>query len=358
MKEIVFILSSLCDPHYRKRVEEFVENGYKVTVYGFARKNQVIEKFPCEPIILGITKNASYKDRIKLYYKSFKSIASNCRGKLCFYSSLDIAMIARPIIRAKYIYEICDLTELAIHNHIIRKTLVAINKLAIKNSALTIFTSEGFLDFYKNIPSNKYIVIPNKVSPNCPPFSIEDRTINPTEKIKIGFVGSIRYETTYNFVKVCAEHFPNVEIHLFGIYSEGCKFAAKTKTIAEKYDNVIYHGRFKNPDDLPAIYSQIDMVLSAYTPCPSVIYAEPNKLYEAIYFRCPIIVNKNTFLSKKVDRLNIGYSIDALDIDSIKSFINNLSADSYNSKRAQCSSIDQKECINTNKDLFQRIANI
>ena len=247
---------------------------------------------------------------------------------------------------------------MAIHNHIIRKTLVAINKLAIKNSALTIFTSEGFLDFYKNIPSNKYIVIPNKVSPNCPPFSIEDRTINPTEKIKIGFVGSIRYETTYNFVKVCAEHFPNVEIHLFGIYSEGCKFAAKTKTIAEKYDNVIYHGRFKNPDDLPAIYSQIDMVLSAYTPCPSVIYAEPNKLYEAIYFRCPIIVNKNTFLSKKVDRLNIGYSIDALDIDSIKSFINNLSADSYNSKRAQCSSIDQKECINTNKDLFQRIANI
>lgn len=313
MKEIIFILSSLCDPHYRKRVEEFVEHGYKVKVYGFARKNQTIEIFPCEPIVLGYTENASYANRIKLYYKCFKSIAKDCLGKLCFYSSLDIAMIATNLIKSKYIYEVCDLTELTINNYILRNLLVAINKSTIKKSALTIFTSEGFLDFYTKIPSEKYIVVPNKVSPNCPPFSITERSINPKKKIKIGFVGSIRYETVYNFVRVCAENYPNIEIHLFGIYSEGCKFAAKTKLIAEKYDNVFFHGRFKNPNDLPAIYSQIDMVLSTYTPCPSVIYAEPNKLYEAIYFRCPIIVNENTFLSKKVEQLNIGYSINALD---------------------------------------------
>ena len=40
MKEIVFILSSLNDPHYRKRVEEFMDHGYEVTVYGFKREGR------------------------------------------------------------------------------------------------------------------------------------------------------------------------------------------------------------------------------------------------------------------------------------------------------------------------------
>ena len=67
MKEIVFILSSLCDPHFRKRVEEFAEHGYKVKVYGYKRHNQNIQQFPVEPHILGEISNRNYLKRLRLF---------------------------------------------------------------------------------------------------------------------------------------------------------------------------------------------------------------------------------------------------------------------------------------------------
>lgn len=354
MKEIVFILSSLCDPHYRKRVEEFVEHGYKVTVYGFSRLNQKLQNFPVEPFVLGEISNCKYSKRLKLFYSSIKSIAKKCKGKLCFYSSLDIALFARMLIRSQYIYEICDLTELCVGNKLLSKFLVWQNKKSVVNSVKTILTSEGFVDFFKNLPNDKICIIPNKVSPACKPINNLVRQFDEN-KIKIGFVGVIRFSTIYRFIKVCAERFSNIEIHLFGIYSDGDVYSMKVKELEQKYDTITYHGRFANPDDLPSIYSKIDLVLSTYTPSPGVKYAEPNKLYEAIFFRCPIIVSSETFLGSKVKRLNVGYAIDATNEESIEVFIKGLNKDSYNSRLSSCELIPWEECYNSNDVLFDSI---
>lgn len=357
MKEIIFILSSLNDSHFRKRAEEFINHGYFVTVYGFKRKEQAlpISKYPV--IVLGEINNRDFKSRILLYNKKIKSIASSCEGKLCFYSSLDIALFAKMYIKAPYIYEVCDLTELTIGNPLIRNILIYLNKKCIKNSMQTIFTSEGFYDFFKSIPTDKVFLIQNKISPDIPNASTESRNIN-TNKIKIGFVGVIRFETTFNFIKVCAERFNNIEIHLYGLYSYGDCFAVNIKELVDIHDNIIFHGPFKNPVDLPSIYGNIDMVLSAYPPTPGVIYAEPNKFYEAIYFRCPIIVNERTFLGSKVKKLNIGYVIDALNENSISSFMANINVSDYNEKVSSCKKIDQQDCLSINDDFFEKLESI
>lgn len=357
MKEVVFILSSLCDPHYRKRVEEFVEHGYNVKVYGFKRCNQKIQSFPVEPIILGEISNRDYFKRLQLFYTSIKHIAKECVGKLCFYSSLDIALFARNLIKAQYIYEICDLTELCVGNKLLSKFLIWQNKKTVKHSVKTILTSEGFIDFFKDLPSDKICLVPNKVSPDCKPIDNLARQFNP-QKIKIGFVGVIRFSTIYRFIKVCAERFNNVEIHLFGIFSDGDIYSQKTKELSEKYDSIKYHGRFQNPDDLPSIYSQIDMVLSTYTPSPGVNYAEPNKLYEAIFFRCPIIVSSGTFLGKKVNKSCVGYTINATNEDEIAEFIESLNEKSYNDRVKGCLKVPLNECYNINDTFFKNIETI
>lgn len=354
MKEIVFILSSLCDPHFRKRVEEFAEHGYKVKVYGYKRHNQNIQQFPVEPHILGEISNRNYLKRLRLFYTSIKSIAKECKGKLCFYSSLDIAMFARALIKSPYIYEICDLTELCVGNEILSKLLIWQNKKTVKHSYKTILTSEGFIDFFKTLPNDKIYLIPNKVSPECKPIENISRHFNP-KKIKIGFVGVIRFSTIYRFIKVCVEKFDNVEIHLFGIYSDGDEYSKKIKDLEGKYDSITFHGRFANPNDLPSIYSKIDLVLCTYTPSPGVNYAEPNKLYEAIFFRCPIIVSSNTFLGTKVQRLKVGYAIDATNEDAIENFIKRLNDKSYNERITCCNSIPIEKCYNINDDFFKSI---
>ncbi len=344
MKEIVFILSSLNDPHYRKRVEEFIEAGFTVKVYGFKRHGQLLPKMSYTPLVLGEIQERNYSARLELFRRSIKSVASQCKGKMIFYSSLDVAIFGRLYIKAPYIYECCDLTELTIKNRIIRNILSYANRKIIKKSIKTIVTSEGFSEYFGDKLADKFYLIPNKVSPNIPASIERDRRLS--DIIKIGFVGVIRFETVYHFVKACAEYGNNIEVHLYGIYSDGDRWAKKTKNILG--DNIFYHGCFNNPVDLPSIYNQIDMLLCAYTPCLSVQYAEPNKLYESIYFRCPIIVSENVFLGDKVNRLGVGYVIDSMDENEIKKFLEGLNDRDYQLKVNACKSIPREECLNVN----------
>ena len=353
MPHIVFILSSLNDIHFRKRVEEFKRHGYDIEVYGFLREGHGVPSLPYEYHELGTIREKHYFSRIVLYLKSMFFIARKKKNALFFYSSLDIALFARLFIKAKYIYEVCDLTELVIKNTIIRKCLVAINKRCINDSLITILTSEGFANFFSDISPDKYEIVPNKVSPDCPP-RIKQSTEHDSSIIKIGFVGVIRFETTYHFLKACS-NLPNIEIHLFGIYSEADTWCSQIKDLVSVASNIYYHGRFSNPQDLPEIYSQIDLLLCAYTPSPGVNYAEPNKLYESLYFNCPIIVSDGTFLGNKVKQLGVGFSINAMDEISIKEFLDSLTYHDIGSKREQCSLISDEECIDKYDSFFYKL---
>lgn len=355
MKEIVFILSSLNDPHYRKRVEEFIDHGYSVMVYGFKRIGQKLdESFKFHPKILGEIENRNFALRLVLFNNSIKSIAKECEGKICFYSSLDVAIFAHLYIKSPYIYEVCDLTELTIGNVFLRKILTKINRSTIKRSIFTIITSEGFAEYFKEIEQGKMFLIPNKVCTNIPAYDPKSRVLN-NEKIKIGFAGVIRFETIYHFARACADYGKNIELHLFGIYSSADEWSGKVRQLVDVTPNIVFHGSFANPDDLPFIYNQIDMVLCAYTPSPGVKYAEPNKLYEAIYFRCPIIVSERVFLGDKVSRLGIGYAINAMDESAIRLFLENINSSDYNQKVKACESIPQNECLNINELFFDRL---
>lgn len=351
MKEFVFILSSLNDPHYRKRVEEFIENGYQVHVYGFKRKGQLLPKLPYDSTVLGEIEERNYSARLNIYRYSIKSIASECKDKIVFYSSLDVAIFGRIYIKSPYIYEVCDLTELTIGNKIARNILSYVNKRVIEKSLKTIVTSEGFIEYFGKELAGKFYLIPNKISPNIPPYVERNRKLG--DVIRIGFVGVIRFETVYRFIKVCADYGRNIEVHLHGIYSEADEWAVRTKNI--KADNIYYHGRFNNPEDLSKIYENIDILLCAYTPSLGVMYAEPNKLYESIYFRCPIVVSENVFLGEKVKRLGVGYVINSMDEHSIAAFLESLNDADYQQKIDACKAIQQYECLNENQSFYDFI---
>ena len=232
-----------------------------------------------------------------------------------------------------------------------------INASVIRNSQKTIITSEGFAEYFAKLPQDKFYLIPNKVSAEMP-LSVDKERKLIKDKIKIGFAGVIRFESIFHFVKACADYGKNIEMHLFGIYSDADEWATKIEQIEKNNENIFFHGRFSNPNDLPSIYENIDLVLCTYPPTLGVKYAEPNKLYEAIYFRCPIIVSEKVFLGDKVNRLNIGYVINAMDENKIRLFLESLDTSDYKSKIDACKSIPQSECINRNDDFFKQIDNL
>lgn len=353
MKEIIFILSSLSDSHFRKRVEDFIEDGYCVSVYGFKRSGeQIPDTLPYSVNVLAEIKSRNYFSRLSTYYKCFKRLKDICKGKLCFYSSLDIAMFCRRMIDAPYIYEICDITEMTVRQPI-QNFLIRENIKSIEKSNITILTSQGFLDFFGLNMSTKVVLLPNKISKGCPEIANLQRQFKANGKaLKIGYVGSVRFETIYNFISACC-NYPDIEIHIYGVFAKADPYGVMTETLVSEYPNIFYHGKFKNPEDLPNIYEDIDMLLCTYTPSDrNVLYAEPNKFYEALYFKCPIIVSKNVFLGDKVAAMNVGYAIDATSEITIREFLDSLNADSYKDKYQSCLSVSKEDCINDSSELF------
>ena len=129
--------------------------------------------------------------------------------------------------------------------------------------------------------------------------------------------------------------------------------------ILKEYPNCKFHGAFNSPLDLPQIYSRIDLVLSTYdVESVNVFYAEPNKIYEAIYFRTPIIVSSGTFLAEKFNRLNIGFDVDAMNELSIIDLVKNINNELLLDKKKSLDLIPMSEVINVNDFLFEKLSNL
>ena len=126
----------------------------------------------------------------------------------------------------------------------------------------------------------------------------------------------------------------------------------------DERENVHFHGRFKNPDELPSVYSQIDVVISTYdVENINVQYAEPNKLYESIYYRTPIVVSKGTFLAKQVERFHSGYSVDVSKDENIISLVHQIEQE-INEMTTSMKRIDRMVAVDSCGELLQRVSSL
>lgn len=319
---INFIMNSITDAHSNKRIKEFEEQGYNVKLFGFDRNIGAPRRN--DITILGSFTNATpYYKRLRLYISGIRNAfkTANNKDDYWFYQGLDTALFASIFGKShNYIYEECDLVQAYIKNRFIRSILEKIDKHIIKRSHKTIVTSEGFLKFhYKDTNSipNNIVLVPNKLSKDVRNYSFKEKEgFNPNH-IKFAFIGSLRYNALISLAKHISHYFPNHEFHFYGYISQTIKDADLPKG-----NNVFYHGAFHSPEDLPKIYSDVDAVVATYDiNSINVRYAEPNKLYESIYFNCPIIVSKQTFLEEKVKRLNMGYAVNAYDEKDVKKIV-------------------------------------
>ena len=354
MAKIVFIVPSIRDSHCKNRIIEFQEHGYEVEVFGFSREGQKRpDSLPYQVSILGELRDEDYKERVALYLKAFKRIRNLFKSeKVLFYlNGLDIALFFHFVNpSAEYIYEECDLTHTYLSK--LKKPLEWLDKKIIKGSLLTVLTSEGFIEYHygtEKKPEN-VVLVENKLNPSVLNYPKNKGKVFLKDSLSIGFVGGPRFDSVFNFIDVYCRNFPQGVFHIYGgpITSQ---FEA-----LKKYDNCIFHGFFSNPSDLPAIYESIDLVIATYdTKFENVRYAEPNKIYESIYFETPIVVSSGTYLARKVEQLGIGYDINAMNDEEIINFVKALTRESLEKKALCASKIDKGETLNINNYLFDRI---
>lgn len=358
-KDIVFILGSVSQQRCIKRIEEFISNGYSVHVYGFERDldNPFISDLFKIKIIGTFANKLSYKKRIPILIQGIRKVHKEWVNKsniVFYYFSMDTACISILLrIKQQYIYEESDLRHLYIKNKCIRNLLEYIDLKLIEKSLLSVFTSEGFLEYHygDKAPDNTF-VIPNKLNIRVLNLKTHKKKKYNNDNIVFGFVGIPRFNSVFTFAELIGELYPQHEFHFFGKpIEENTQYSD-----LEKYENIYFHGSFKNPDDLPLIYSSIDFVVALYDAnLINVRYAEPNKLYESVFFRVPIIVSDNTFLATKVAEFNIGSILNSNNDKSIIEFINSISQERYLDLISNLETIPRNTAINMNTNFFLKL---
>lgn len=331
-ERIVFILGFSANQNAIKRIKEFSARGYDVQAYGFARDNRIFEtpNGVDVSIIGSYPTSTPYLKRIGTLLNGIKHVLSIPRkGNTLYYCfGLDVTTLFKILCNYDYIYEEEDLMYTYFSNKLLVKWFSRIDRYVVKHSLLTVFTSEGFSNYhYGKARKDNIVVIPNRLKKEVVNYKPINKSVDMSQ-LKIGFVGSFRFMSVYNFAKVFSMNFPECEFHFFGgtSNSEDQQLFSKLS----KYKNIFFHGRFKNPQDLPVVYSQFDLLLSTYDIMfENVRYAEPNKIYEAIYFKKPIIATEGTYLGDKIKKLGIGYTVNPLDDQNIVDFVRRLTVESY-----------------------------
>ena len=346
--KIVFILATNSNTNNIKRIEAFINSGYEVEVYSFSRGEGTGQNNAISIKILSeFSNNVPYWKRIKIMRDGIKRVLDETKGQKCIYYLIrnDVALIYSFMSHRPYIFEEADMTHVNFGNQTLVKIAEKRIKYIIRHSVCSTFRSEGFVKYHfgDDIPDNVF-VIPNKLSPHVKDFPIVEKNPFDISHLRFGFVGVMRHRATYHFVDTLLKYYPQHEFHFYGICTTEADQALYEDL--KKYPNCFFHGRFKSPDNLTGIYSNIDIVLSTYeTQGVNARYLDSNKLYEAVYFNTPVIVAPNTFLAEKVKSKGIGFELDALNEQEVMTFIGNLTEDSINEKIKNIKAIEKESCI-------------
>lgn len=356
---VIFIANSLSQPRIQRRIIAFCHQGYKVKVFGYDRDSRKKDIDWCGAEVVSLGRHQSGGGYLK---KLFDLICLRNRVNKSFSNSDHVLYIFGPLTmfaflftRFSYIYEISDLIYGRLHKSI-RYLLDSLTRLAVDRSVVTVVTSKGFTKyFFGRADYHKVIYVPNKLSPKLLGLHKDVEIANPIgSSIKFAFIGSPRFvDTVFRFAKNIGEKYPQ---HSFCFYGTS-DLEEYGVAFSDKYSNVSWKGAYFNPDDLPEIYSNVDVVISCYySNSLGSRIAEPNKLFESIFFNKPIVVSENTHLADVVvNVLGSGFAINAYSDDAICAFVDSLTPSKIDEVLGRIALLDKSEMIDNSSCLFSEI---
>lgn len=354
-RKIVFFVTNLT-PRPNRRIQEFVDTGFDCEVFCMSHSEDIVSpRYRVTYLNENKLSNMSYLKRLLLFSRQIGDVIKRFdkRTTLFYFFSFNTAFVTLGR-NLRFVYEESDMLFDRFKSSFLRRLMIRLNCRIITKSKITVFTSEGFAHFYfkNSIPKN-VIFVPNKVDKRCLDLPIIKKQETDFNHLKFGFAGSLRYETLRNFADVLIKNFPSTQ---FDFYGRNSDFSEEAIQELKKTGRVFFHGTFINPDDLPKIYSQLDFIVATYDVSGiNPRYAEPNKLYEAIFFRTPIIVSRDSFLEHKVKELGVGFSVNALDNSDIVSQVGAITPDVYKAFVSNLESIEKESVITSNEELIQRV---
>ena len=283
-----------------------------------------------------ITINVTYKSTgikrftsIPFVYRKLKKLIKNKLkpGGVLFTASYDLLLFSYLISGRNHYrirHQVRDLHSLQLSTSFISKFFVFIESILLRKVESIIVSSPEFNnEYYKKIYKGEVILLENtplKTIWNGFKKKKKDGVFN------IGFVGIIRYKQSLYQLVDAVEKLSTNGMNINVLFAGGGD-VEDLKTHINNFSLFEFQGAYEYSKDIKRLYSGLDLIYAVYdSQDKNCQLAMPNKFYESIISRIPIIVASGTFVGHEVERLGIGVSVrsgDVINLELLLSEINN-----------------------------------
>lgn len=320
MTRIAFFAHDAADAAVRRRIQGFTDDGLDVVGFTMRRRDDV--KAEWRNIDLGRTFDGAYVQRIKSIFRGAKLAAAEretlATADVIYARNLD--MLATAFLAKRYtklktpvIYEALDVHRLLTRKDPIGFVFRRIEGALLKRTKRLVVSSPGFLEnHFEKRHRGRYFasLIENRLAAGADYGARPDAALPPLEPLRIGWIGVLRCKRSIGLLTDLARAFgPAIRIELHGApaLTEIPDFHERIQGLA----NVTFHGRYRSPEDLARIYSNLHVVWAGdfMEAGFNSSWLLPNRLYEGGYFGVPSIAPAGTQTAKWIEARGAGFTV-------------------------------------------------
>jgi succinoglycan biosynthesis protein ExoL len=342
--ELLFFCPDVTDASTLKRVQQFMDFGYRVTVFGFRRERYNTAYQPPWPNIpLGFTSDARYWHRVRALLRAIPALFAHraaLRRAAVFYArnidQLLLALLGRLITlsRAPVVYEVLDIPPILMRRGVVPTLLRAIERWCLRRTSLLVLSSPGFhRNYYAAVQRyrGEWFLLENKLHPSISsPRPAVRRAAEHGRPWVVGYFGLIRGESTFALMTRLAERLQGRILFKFGGILTTVD-QAKFDEVLRRCPNIVYGGPYLPQQDLENLYRDVDFTwaLDLEHTDHNSRWLMPCRFYEAGYFGIPCLAVHGFEVGKTIEKHRIGWTFDAPLEESLIRFFEQLTPADY-----------------------------
>lgn len=320
MATIAYLAHNVRDPAVTRRMAMFRAGGAAVRLGGFYRGTPPPGDEKDPPLLLGETEDA----RLARRAASVARICAFSAGRVGRWAAgadavvarnLEMLAIAARAVRrrpaTRLIYECLDVHRLLAGDGTVSRALRAVEARLLAKVSLVLVSSPDFVEHHfarlsaaapVRLVENKVLSLGAEAAPAVRP----PRTA-PGQPWRIGWFGMIRCERSLSILEqLAARSGGAVEVVIRG-QPALAEIPDFHKRVAQA-PHVSFHGPYRNPEDLAAIYGDVDFfwAIDLFEAGLNSEWLLPNRLYEGCLHGAVPIARAATMTGRRLAELGIG----------------------------------------------------
>jgi succinoglycan biosynthesis protein ExoL len=294
MTGIAFFGHDAGDAAVRRRVQGFLDDGLDVT--GFMMRRADVVNAAWNNVDLGRTHDGAYAQRVRQVFAGAR-IAARHRDRLAaadliYARNLDmlgLAFEAKRLtgLKTPVIYESLDVHRLLTRNDPIGLVFRRIEGALLARCRRLVVSSPAFLaNHFETRHRGRYqaVLVENRLAAGADYGSRPEQRATPQAAggpLRVGWMGILRCSRSLNLLLNLADQLGDrVQVVLHGVpaLTEIPDFHDRI----QNRPNVLFHGRYRAPEDLARIYSGVDLVWAGdfMEAGFNSVWLLPNRIYE------------------------------------------------------------------------------